>query len=349
MSSKTEIVNPLDDPGWDDVVLAASSYSFLHSSSWARVLHETYGYRPAYFTATDAGRIVVAVPCMEIKSILTGERAVSLPFTDYCEPLTADGYSEKDFSSVVDALIAYGKQAGWKSVELRCGDRFSRETPRLATYYGHVIDVSKTAGQLLAGLRESTRRNINKAINEGVHVEVSRSMEAVREFYRLNCVTRRDHGIPPQPFRFFEKLHEHVLAKGRGFVALASAQGGCVAGAVFLHFGDKAIYKYGASDKSLQHLRANNLVMWEAIKWCSQNGIRSVSLGRTEPENDGLLQFKRGWGAQELSIPYYKYDMRSGRFVNESVGFLDGHKTIIHRLPIPLLRVAGSVLYRHIG
>ncbi|MFZ5877410.1 MAG: lipid II:glycine glycyltransferase FemX [Nitrospirota bacterium] len=313
------------------------------------MLHETYGYRPAYFTAMSAGNIAVSVPCMEIKSILTGERAVSLPFTDHCEPLIDDGYSENDFLDVVDAIIAHGKHAGWKSVELRCGERLSRETPRLATYYHHVIDVSGSAEQLLSGLRESTRRNINKAINEGVRVEVSGTMESVRAFYRLNCVTRRDHGLPPQPFRFFEKLHEHALSHGRGFVALASVRDTCVAGAVFLRFGDTAIYKYGASDKSVQHLRANNLVMWEAIKWCSERGARSVCLGRTEPENNGLLQFKRGWGARERGIPYYKYDVRRERFVSESPGLLDGPKKLIHRMPIPLLRVAGSVFYRHIG
>ncbi|MEW6681744.1 MAG: GNAT family N-acetyltransferase [Nitrospirota bacterium] len=348
MSPKTEIINPLDYLGWDDLVLATEGYSFFHSSNWARVLHETYGYRPVYLTAMDAGKIVASLPCMEIKSLLTGARAVSLPFTDYCEAIVAPG-SEHTAQSLFDELMGYGKQAGWRSIEIRCGNRLSEEVPPFAVHYGHVVDVARDAEELLSGLRESTRRNIKKAINEGVRVELSDSMESLRTFYRLNCLTRREHGLPPQPFRFFEKLHEHVLSQGRGFVALSSIRNESIAGAVFLHFGGTAIYKYGASDKSYQHLRANNLVMWEAIRWCSENGVRNLCLGRTEPEHDGLLQFKRGWGARERRVHYYKYDVRSAWFVSERPKALGGHKKIIHRVPIPLLRLAGTVLYRHIG
>ncbi len=349
MSPKTEIINPLEYSGWDDVVLATEGYSFFHSSNWARVLHETYGYRPVYLTAMDAGTIVASLPCMEIKSLLTGARGVSLPFTDFCEPIRAHGHSEEAVHSLLDDLIAYGKEAGWRSIELRGGSCLSAETLSSAEYCDHQIQLPRRIEGLSSGLRESTKRNIRKALKEGVRVELTTSSDAVREFFLLNCLTRREHGLPPQPFRFFEKLHEHVLSQGRGFVALASFHGKQIAGAVFFHFGHTAVYKYGASDKNYQHLRANNLVMWEAIKRCCEIGLKIVSLGRTEPRNEGLLQFKRGWGCQERMVPYYKYDMRAERFVSKHPGSLDGPRRIIHRLPIPLLRLAGSVLYRHIG
>ena len=50
-----------------------------------------------------------------------------------------------------------------------------------------------------------------------------------------------------------------MISIENGFVALASYSNRVVAGAVFFHFGSKAIYKYGASDRNYQHLRANNL------------------------------------------------------------------------------------------
>jgi lipid II:glycine glycyltransferase (peptidoglycan interpeptide bridge formation enzyme) len=107
-------------------------------------------------------------------------------------------------------------------------------------------------------------------------------------------MTRKEHGLPPQPFHFFKKIHDHIISKNLGVVVLASFDRENVAGAIYFHIGEKAVFKYGASDKKFQHLRANNLVMWEAIKWYSQNGYRSLCFGRTEPENQGLLQFKSG-------------------------------------------------------
>src|SRR4030067_2728900 len=96
---------------------------------------------------------------------------------------------------------------------------------------------------------------------------------------------------------------------------LASYKDRIVAGGVYFHYGGKAIYKYGASNRAYQHLRANNLLMWEAVRWCYRQGCKSFCFGRTEPGNHGLLQFKSGWGANEHTIRYYRYGLQTGTFV----------------------------------
>jgi lipid II:glycine glycyltransferase (peptidoglycan interpeptide bridge formation enzyme) len=182
-----------------------------------------------------------------------------------------------------------------------------------------------------------------------VETNIYTSVESVREFYRLNCLTRREHGLPPQPYYFFKKIYEHIISKNLGIVVLAEYKNKNIAGAVYFHFGDKAIYKYGASEKKYQHLRANNLVMWKAIKWHSQNGYKSFCFGRTEPENKGLKQFKSGWGAKESRIFYYIYDLSKGAFVQNSSRVTGFHNKIFSHMPIPLLKMSGSLLYKHMG
>ena len=85
-----EIVNPIDHPNWDALVLAHPNCSFFHSSAWARVLQEAYGYKPLYFTVFDGDAISACLPVMEVSSFITGKRGVSLPFSDLCEPLADD-------------------------------------------------------------------------------------------------------------------------------------------------------------------------------------------------------------------------------------------------------------------
>ena len=143
MLQKSDIANPFDDHDWDNRVLSAKNYSFFHSASWARVLCESYGYRPLYFTWTSTGRIQALIPCMEITSLFTGKRAVSLPFTDYCEPILEDEFSNETFHPLMHKLIAYGKNAAWESIELRPGISLSREFVSSRTYYGHTLDISK--------------------------------------------------------------------------------------------------------------------------------------------------------------------------------------------------------------
>ena len=43
-----------------------------------------------------------------------------------------------------------------------------------------------------------------------------------------------------------------------------------------------AVYKFGASDERLQELRANNLAMFEGIKYLAEGGAETLHFGRTD-------------------------------------------------------------------
>ena len=120
-----------------------------------------------------------------------------------------------------------------------------------------------------------------------------------------------------------------------------------IAAAVHFYQGVQAIYKYGASDKSFQHLRGNNLVMWEAIKWHVRQGSTSLDMGRTSLVNDGVRRFKLGWGVEESIIEYLKYDLRRECFMSESDGSFGWHNRFFQLMPVSLSRMIGAVLYRH--
>jgi hypothetical protein len=89
--------------------------------------------------------------------------------------------------------------------------------------------------------------------------------------------------------------------------------------------------------------------MWEAIKWCAQNGHKSLCFGRTEPENSGLRQFKNGWGTEETTIKYHKYNYKTCTYIKGSSSVSGYHTRIFRNAPIPLLKAAGYLLYRHMG
>jgi hypothetical protein len=340
-----KVVNPLEFPGWDDLLATQPESSFFHTSNWARVLSESYLYRPQYFVSLN-GTLEAIIPFMEIRSLLTGRRGVSLPFTDYSEPIIGSGPYGNDW---VQTVIRHGKASGWKYIEIRNPVPFPNSIPEFSTYFGHILDISDTEESVMASLRGSTKRNIKKAVKEGVTVAGFTTEESIREFFRLNCLTRKEHGLPPQPFHFFNKIFEHVITRGLGFVTLASYKGMNIAGAVCFHYGGKAIYKYGASDREYQHLRANNLAMWEAIRLSIRQGCKRFCFGRTEPENHGLMQFKSGWGTKEQTIRYYRYNLETDTFVRGKPYGHAFYNKIFNAMPISFSRVAGEILYRHVG
>jgi hypothetical protein len=339
------IINPLERENWDIGLLSNEDYSFFHTAPWASVLHESYGYKPVYFSIHEESHPVAMLPFMEVNSPITGKRGVSLPFTDFCEPILSHG---DQFEEIFNYVTDYGKKNGWKYIEMRGGQKFFDKREPSERYFGHTLDLAQGIKNISLNLRDSTKRNIKKAEKE-IKVEVTNSAHALHEFYRLNSLTRRDHGLPPQPRYFFNTIYEQILAKRTGIISLATFNNRAIAGNVFFLFGEKAVYKYGASDRYYQHLRANNLVMWKAIEWCCENGYKMLCFGRTEPGNDGLRQFKVGWGTDEHIINYYKYDFRNDSFVKNPPRVSAFQHKIFNKLPIPVLNSIGTLLYKHMG
>jgi hypothetical protein len=344
------VIDPADLPDWNSIIASFPEHSFFHSSNWAQVLKQSYSYRPLYFTRRQGSALSAVIPVMEIDSLLTGKRGVSLPFTDYCEPVVR---SEKEFSELLEDILRYGRTAGWKHLELRGGaGHFKRkgveEVVPWRTCLRHTLKIHGREDELLNGLKPGTRRNVRKAFDSGVRVVISESRSDLDAYYKLHCLTRKRHGLPPQPRGFFSAVYRNVISKGKGFIALANHEGQTIAGAVYFYSGKNGIYKYGASNRQYQSLRANNLVMWEAIKWFSRKGFSELCFGRSDPEDTGLIRFKRGWGTREEMLSYYKYDLRRSCFVQSSPESRSNRRWI-SGLPIPLLRFAGALLYRHVG
>ena len=133
-----------------------------------------------------------------------------------------------------------------------------------------------------------------------------------------------------------------------GHVFIAYLHGEPIAGSIFFHYHHRAYYKYGASNLNYQQYRANNLVMWKALQYYRTLGCREVDFGRTEKTHTGLLQFKRGWGANEDHLNYYLFNARRRAFVTEAQDAPPGY-LLFKRLPISILRIIGHFLYRHVG
>ena len=134
MSLKLEIINPLNFYGWDKLILSIKEYSFYYSSAWARVLYESYQYKPIYLTLFDNNKILVLIPLMEVKSFITGKRCVSLPFTDYVEPYINNTIQ---FEEVFNYIIKFGIKSKWKYINFKGWERYLQNIEPSIKIYIH--------------------------------------------------------------------------------------------------------------------------------------------------------------------------------------------------------------------
>ena len=342
--SPASTVSPFELDDWDSIVRQFPQSSFFHGKAWARVLCDTYGFSPTYLVlgATKAPQAIL--PLMEVASWMTGRRAIGLPFTDECSPLFHDA---KSANNLFDVGRTIGNKRGWKYLEIRGGVHCLPGSKPSTTFYGHSIHLGADNPTLLANVEPSTRRAIRKAEQSGLKTLISTDRAELEDFFQLFCITRKRHGLPVQPYTFFKNIHKSIIAQGSGVVVIVKKGNIPIAGAIYFHFGSTSLYKYGASDERFQEFRGNNLAMWEAIKWHNNRGFILLDFGRTSISNSGLRRFKLGWGAIERQINYVRYDLGINDFScvqDEATGW---YNALFSRLPIPLARLAGSLLYKH--
>lgn len=340
------MVDPREIPDWDKWLLDFRHATIFHTAGWCGVLCDTYRYRPLYLLDWKEDRLAAALPLIEVRSWFTGSRGISLPFTDECGPLLRSGEFSKP---LLDRAVALGGERHWKYLELR--ELPASEPPETISlrFYSHELNLRESEAHLLSRFEGSVRRAIRKAEGSGLHLEISDSLDAMRDFYRLHCFTRKRHGLPPQPFAFFRNIWRHIIAPGHGSIVLASKDSAPIAGAVYFRSGTQAIYKFGASNDACQALRPNNLVMWSAIRHLRQKGCHTLAFGRTSLDNEGLRRFKLGWGCSERILGYWKYSFRTSSPVRDHDRAAGRHTAFFHRIPRPLSRLLGAALYRHIA
>jgi hypothetical protein len=345
LSLNAILMNPLVDSEWDDTVNRHPEATIFHSTAWARVLVDTYGHRPCYVQMSLNGNLLALVPMMEVQSVLTRSRGICLPFSDYCSPLTFSSFGNE---LVTQKLQQIARERGWSYYELRSRSIIPDNVPASESYHGHSLDLRIGHEALISNFSSSVQRAVRKAKRSGLTVRIQSTPEAMTQFYKLHLRTRRRHGVPPQPRSFFINIQRHLISAGLGFIVLVERQKDPVAAAMFFKLGRHAVYKFGASDERLQELRANNLAMFEAIKYLAKGGAETLHFGRTDKDNDGLRRFKVSWGATEEEIHYARFEMGNGSWKAAQPPGSGLHKHVFRALPASLNRLAGAIIYPHL-
>lgn len=327
-----------DTADWQAFVGVHPAALPYHHASWAATLADAYGFEPKAFVLHAAGGgILGGIPFVELGGRLRPRRWVALPFTDVCPPLSESAAG----ADVAARLVACAHEAGVGLLEIHA----PVEAPGAYGYargFVHELRLGDPEA-LFRAFRPQVRRNIRKAQRCGVVVrEGARRSDLTRVYFDLHAATRRRLGVPPQPRRFFEALWRHVVEPGLGFLLLAEHGGEPVAGALFLDWNGRVVYKYGASDARRWPVRPNNLLFWECILRACAEGAHTLDLGRTDLDDHGLREFKRGWGAAERPLAYTVFGratepaQHSGRIL----------RTVLRLAPAPLGRAIGTALYR---
>jgi hypothetical protein len=161
-----------------------------------------------------------------------------------------------------------------------------------------VRQVRLTNGELWNDYRQEARKYITRARECGVRIEFDPAGKHLSEFLAVYNATMARRNATSQyyfPRSFFEAFL-HSLAGHFTFVhAVVNRQ--ILSSEILLFSQDHAYSFLGGTMPEAFPLGANYLIKDESFKYCRDLGIGAVVLGGGYQPNDGILRYKRHFGA----------------------------------------------------
>jgi lipid II:glycine glycyltransferase (peptidoglycan interpeptide bridge formation enzyme) len=347
MVTQFSLYNESEMKQWDKFVESHPNGSPYHLSCWLQTIYKTYSFKPLlYVFKTENNTISAVFPCFLIKNSMMRARIVSLPFSDYCGPLcTGEGREIELISQIMES----NKD---KNIEIRCSVADGCGLTCHNYYKRHILELVSDPEELKTKIDKRTiQYSIRKAKKNGVEVRPENNERGLEEFYRLNMVTRKKHGVPSQPRRFFANLLEHMVAAGHAEILISYYDSKAVASSVFFKFKDTVHYKYNATDPAyVSKVTPNHLLTWHAIEKACLDGYRFLDFGRTSPENEGLMRYKAMWGGEPSDLPYFYHPAPKGAASQKESGLSYRIMTSTwRRLPDSLIELLGPMIYKRMA
>lgn len=196
----------------------------------------------------------------------------------------------------------------------------------------YVVNLEEGVQKLWEKVNHNKRRNIKKAVKEGVEIVQSRSQEDLRTFYSMLQGSAERKGFSIQPPSWYEavwKIYKPELSK----VFLAYWKGKSVSG-VYIVIHGKTVYALNAGSRTEGwEVRPNDILHWKVMEWASQNGYSKYGMGTvpepppTEESSEwGIWRWKKEWNGNlekiqtfdKILLPRYKLILKAKELVERS-------------------------------
>ena len=313
---------------------------FYHCERWIEVLRDAYHFTFEVATLHRAGELRAAAVLARSKRFFT-TRLIALPFSDCAAPLAFDDAARADL------LRALASPHSAASMEVR--GVAGPEPWQNVDCFGHwTLDLARPLTEIKAGFGRTVRIGIKRAVRDKVAIECGTDQAYLQRYFKLQLITRRRLGVPPQPFKFFQTVHEKFSRTGDIEIWFATHSGRDQAGLILLKSGDQLCYKWGARLED-GHPGANHLLVASMLEaHAGKAGI--IDFGRCDNRNAGLVRSKVDVGCVAHPLPYAFFPS-APRHISPEVlrGPARMVSSIWKRLPLPVTRVLGAVLYRYMA
>ncbi|MHA1566147.1 MAG: lipid II:glycine glycyltransferase FemX [Alphaproteobacteria bacterium] len=283
-----------DEPAWNDFLQRWPEVPALASMKFVKVLTESYPVETPLFLAENGGRVVGVLSAYINRRLKNRGELYTPPYG-----LLAD--SDADATALLQSVRSYSALQGIARVRVNAAYR-AHQVPFLAWQKtGIRKEIGIGADAVWSGFRAKTRNLIRKAEKSGVTVHVG--FETIQPFYRIYVDRMCQLGLSIHSPCYLELLAAYLGQDAQLFVAMRGGE--VIAGMVFVFGPQVAFYHLNASTLEARSYGANDLLMWEVIKWSLERGVSVLDLSEATPGGN-VYKFKtREIGGEPGEVHYF--------------------------------------------
>jgi lipid II:glycine glycyltransferase (peptidoglycan interpeptide bridge formation enzyme) len=172
---------------------------------------------------------------------------------------------------------------------------------RLFTPTTFWIDLTPSEEELMKSFSSKTRYNIRLAGKRGVTVKEDDSDKAFDRYLELTRETISRQGFYAHSEKYHRLMWEVLKKAGIAHLLTATYQNEIVTTWILFAWKEFLYYPYGASTEKHKEVMANNLMMWEAINFGKNLGLKTFDLWGRE-EGKGFTKFKEGYNPKVIEF-----------------------------------------------
>lgn len=298
-------VSRLDWAELDAFLATATGASFYQCSTWLRSLETVYGLRVGWLLRRAGGAIEGLLPFADATRYGLVHRQ-SLPFGTYGGPALAPGADPALGPALIARFLA---GAGGRR------QRLSLVTPpKLAEPAGPAAAPARLATQILdlrpgweqvfgAGFAKERRRQVHKALREGVVVARSAEPQDLADYHRIYLEHAASWGLArPTPLAHFRELARDAE---RVRFWTARHQGRLIGGHLNFHFRGAVVAWNGCASKAHRELAPSVLLYAMNLEQACADGEQSFNFGGSGGK-DPLFAFKAAFGAEPVAYGLWR-------------------------------------------
>jgi len=305
---KIEVLCAATKEAYDKYLLTKSCSLFYYSSKYKDFLKDLLRCEDKYLLAVDGGRIRGILPLM-YSGRDKGRIYNSLPYYG-----SNGGIISDDSEAYRELAGAYNEMALCETTlsSTIISNPFARQDTTDITHnfqdyrIGQFSSLSfqgKSGDGLVGHVGASARRNIKKAINEGVTVEIDPTqLDRLRQIHQTNI---RDIGGIPKCDMFFTLVPRYFTPSQDYNLYVAKKDGVMVAGLLVFFFNQTVEYFIPAIDRRHSSSQPLALILKTAMSDAVQRGFHWWNWGGTWASQVGVYRFKRKWAAMDQKYQYF--------------------------------------------